>query len=135
MARRGERRREAYDPDADLREDYEGDETPSSRQSGRLWIPTTVIATVAAVAVGYTYLGRYSLILLAAIPVVVAVRVISRSGFLAARRTHQDLVRRCGGDIGMADRLIRGEMARDPNVGRREAAARALWALTNDRSR
>jgi hypothetical protein len=135
MARNRKKRAEEYDPDADLREGYEGEEKPSTGRPGRMWVPTTVIASIAAAALAYTYLGRLSLLLLVAIPIALVVRAVSRSGLGASRRTYRDLVRRCGGDVGMADRLIRAELARNPGLDRDEAAERALWTLNYDRGR
>ena len=155
MARRNRRERrqaDEYDPDADLREDYEADDEPGDEDLGwgsrgarrfesrssrpsRFLIPSAIVAIALVVAVSYAYLGRGSLLLLLAIPIVLLVRIVARSPIWQARRTYRDLVRMCGGDIALADRLVRAEIDRDPQLLRREAVERALSRLAYQRGR
>ncbi len=134
-ARRAGRRRNArqHDPDADLRYDYSGDETPPTRSLGPYGTLTALLAAGVATAFLFTIVGPIALLLLLAVPAVTAARRLAQNRTITGGSPYRRLLARCHGDHALAQRLVAAEVRRRPGLGPREAAESAIARLDADR--
>lgn len=129
------RKARQYDADADLREEYDGEEHPQSRSPGHFYLASPVIASGLIIALSYQYIGAVSLLSILLVPIAFTLKRIAGSEPFAAYHNYRDLLRMCRADRSLADRLVDSELSRNPRLDRRQAILSALEKLKYDRTR